>query len=488
MTAKDKPARRHPPAGLFARLLDSFQDVYTLVLDEKRRIIYANAAFLEHFGLGWEAISGRSCLQLGNPFTGAAGEEAGFCPLELGPYFPTRHILTREAEGKHLVYEGTFYHLVDGREAAWTLCTFRDITQMFNLESQVRQLDELERMLVQASMDGIIVNDLLGNILIFNEGASRILGYRPEEVIGVMKARDFYPENQAHQIKQLIYCPSHGGFGVLENYETLARHKDGALVPIWLSARLLRDSGREVGIVGFFRDLRERKRLEEELVRQERLATLGKMVAHVSHEIKNPLAAIGGLARQCERQEELPAGTRRKLKFIHQEVQRLEKFLADLSSFTRISPIHKVPGDILALIQEVAEFMEADFQEKGVVFVLQVPGEIPTFRFDPDRLRQVLLNLMKNSREAMPQGGKLTVSAAVRNQHLILTIQDNGQGITPEHLKSLFTPFFSTKEGGSGLGLTISRGLIEQHQGEIDFASEVGRGTTCTIRLPLKSL
>jgi two-component system NtrC family sensor kinase len=487
MTAKDKPARRHPPAGLFARLLDSLRDVYTLVLDETRRIVYANAAFLEHFGLGWEAISGHSCLHLGNPFTGAAGEEAGFCPLELGPFFPSRHILTREVGGQRLVYEGTFYHLVDGREATWTLCTFRDVTQMFNLESQVRQLDELERMLVQASMDGIIVNDMLGNILIFNEGASRILGYRPDEVIGVLKAADFYPENQAHQIKQLIYCPGHGGVGVLENYETLARHKEGALVPIWLSARLLRDSGREIGIVGYFRDLRERKRLEDELLRQERLATLGKMVAHVSHEIKNPLAAIGGFARQGERQEELPEGVRRKLKFIHQEVQRLEKFLADLSNYTRITSIHKVSGDILALLQEVGEFMEADFKEKGVVFVLQTPGEIPPFPFDPDQLRQVLLNLLKNSLEAMPQGGQLTVSAAVRNRHLVLTVQDTGQGITPEHLKSLFTPFFSTKEGGSGLGLTISRGLIEQHRGEIEFASEVDRGTTCIIRLPLKA-
>jgi two-component system NtrC family sensor kinase len=487
MTAKGKPARRHPPTGLFARLLDSLRDVYTLVLDEKRSIVYANAALLEHFKLDWQAISGQGCLHLGNPFTSATGEKVGFCPLELGPYYPARHILTREVEGQKFVYEGTFYHLVDGREATWTLCTFRDVTQMFNLESQVRQLDELERMLVQASMDGIIVNDLLGNILIFNEGASRILGYRPDEVIGVLKATDFYPENQAHRIKQLIYCPGHGGIGVLENYETLARHQDGSLVPIWLSARLLRDSGREIGIVGYFRDLRERKRLEEELVRQERLATLGKMVAHVSHEIKNPLAAIGGFARQGERQEELPEATRRKLKFIHQEVQRLEKFLADLSSFTRIAPTQKVRGDILTLIQEVAEFMEADFKEKGVVFVLQAPGEIPPFPFDPDQLRQVLLNLLKNSLEAMPQGGNLNISVAVQNRHLVLTVQDTGQGITPEHLKSLFTPFFSTKEEGSGLGLTISRGLIEQHQGEIDFASEVGRGTTCTIRLPLKS-
>lgn len=487
MNPNDKKFGRRPPRGLFTRLLDSLQDILTLVLDDQRRIVYANAAFLAHFNLDWETISGQACLNLGNPFTGTAGEAVGYCPLELGPYFPTRHILTQEVEGKQFVYEGTFYRLVGCHEDNWTVCTFRDITQVFNLESQVRQLDELERILMQASIDGIIVNDMLGHILIFNEGASRILGYRSEEVVGKMKVRDLYPDRVAHTIKQLIYCTSHGGVGILENYETLARHQDGSLVPIWLSARLLRANGQEIGIVGYFRDLRERKRLEEELVRNERLASLGRMVAHISHEIKNPLAIIGGFARQCERQQELSDENRRKVQIIHQEVERLEKFLADLSSYTRTAPNQKAPGDILALVREVADFMEAAFKEKGVAFLLQAPTEIPPFLFDPGQMRQVLLNLFKNSLEAMPEGGQITVNAALRGGYLVLAIRDTGQGILPEHLKSLFTPFFSTKEGGTGLGLTICRGLIAQHQGEIEFTSEVDRGTTCTIHLPLKS-
>ena len=197
------------------------------------------------------------------------------------------------------------------------------------------------------------------------------------------------------------------------------------------------------------------------------------------------MATIGGFAQQCERREDLPEAVKHKVQIIRQEVQRLEKFLADLSSYTRTAPTRKVPGDLLALIQEVAEFMEARFKERRVAFVLQAPEPIPPFPFDPGQMRQILLNLFKNSLEAMPQGGGLTVSATVQGDHLVLTIQDTGQGIPPEHLKSLFTPFFSTKEGGTGLGLTICRGLIEQHQGTIEFASEVNRGTTCTIRLPL---
>ena len=487
MVSKTKKIGRRPPSGLFARLVESLSDVFTLVLDQQRRIVYANPAFLEHFGLEWEAVSGQLCFSLGHPFSTTAGEQMSFCPREVSPYFPARHLLIREVDGQRYVYQAIFHHLGEGQEGAWTVCTFRDITQMFNLESQVRQLDELERILMQASIDGIVVNDMLGNILIFNEGASRILGYRPEEVVGQMKVQDLYAEGVARQIKQLLYYPSHGGVGILENYETLVRHRDGSLVPIWLSARLLRANGQEVGIVGYFRDLRERKRLEEELLRHERLAALGKMVAHISHEIKNPLAVIGGLARQCERQPELSTENRHKVQIIHQEVERLEKFLADLANFTRTAPVQKLPSDILALIAEVANFMEAKLQDKGVQFVLQVQTPIPAVPLDSGQIRQVLLNLFKNALEAMPRGGQLTISVAVQDNHLVLLVQDTGQGISPEHLKTLFTPFFSTKEGGTGLGLTICRNLIDQHQGEIHIASEVDRGTTCIIRLPLLS-
>jgi two-component system sensor histidine kinase HydH len=173
------------------------------------------------------------------------------------------------------------------------------------------------------------------------------------------------------------------------------------------------------------------------------------------------------------------------LTLMHQEVQRLEKFLADLSTFTREAPVQKTAGDLLALIREVAELMDGTFKEQGVVFHLHPEGAIPTFAFDPGQIRQVLINLFKNALEAMPQGGELTVSTLSQYDYLVLKITDTGHGIPPDQLANLFTPFFTTKPGGTGLGLTICRGLITQHQGEIGLESELNRGTTCTIRLPL---
>ncbi|MEW6386949.1 MAG: GAF domain-containing protein [Thermodesulfobacteriota bacterium] len=342
-------------------------------------------------------------------------------------------------------------------------------------------------LLVQTCMDGIIAHDLSGNIFIFNENAAKILGYKPEEVIGKKNIREFYPPGVAEEIKLKIYDPAFAGKGILENYETVARHENGTLIPIWLSARLLYEEDREVGIVGHFRDLRERKRLEEEVLRNERLATLGKMVAHVTHEIKNPLMIIGGFARQLERLRELPEDSQHKLQLIKKEVQYLEEFLSHLGSFTRTAPPQKTPGDLLTLVKDVAGLLETSFKEQGVDFQVKAPPQIPPLSFDPGQLRQVLINLFKNALEAMPQGGSLTVGLTIQADHLVLTVRDTGQGIAPEHLADLFTPFYTTKEKGTGLGLSICRQIIEQHGGEIQIASEVNHGTTCTIRLPLSS-
>jgi PAS domain S-box-containing protein len=476
---------RKPPAGLFARLLDGLRDTYTLVLDQGGTITYANLAFLDHFNLEWKDVSGKPCFWLGKPFTDTQKEAVGFCPSEQAPFYPGRTILTRQQDGKELYYEVTYHRPPDHDPDSWTVCTLRNVTHRFNLESQVRRLDELERNLILASMDGIVVNDMLGNIVIFNQGAARILGYAPEEVIARMNVSQLYPPGEAHDIKQKLYAPEFTGPGMLENYETRLRRKDGTLVPIWLSARILHEGDREIGIVGFFRDLSERKRLEEDLLRSERLASLGRMVAHISHEIKNPLTLIGGFARQLERLDGLPGEARRKLHLVHQEVQRLEKFLGDLSTFTRIAPTRKILGDLPALIREVAELLEPGFKEQGIEFRLRIPRPMPRFFFDPGQIRQVLLNLCKNSVEAMSRGGQLRVEVEIEHDQVRLIISDTGYGIAPEQMKMLFSPFTSTKEGGTGLGLAISRGLIEQHQGTIEIRSEEGRGTTCIINLPL---
>ncbi len=166
------------------------------------------------------------------------------------------------------------------------------------LAAEVQRMLEFQTKLIQTSNDGIIANDRLGNIVIFNEGAERILGYRRDEVIGKIKVAQLYPPGVAQEIKAEITGAEYGGTGCLIHYETITLSKTGEHIPVELSARLIHGDDREVTTVGFFRDLRERRQLQEKLLQSERLAALGQMAAHISHEVKNPLMVIGGMAGQ----------------------------------------------------------------------------------------------------------------------------------------------------------------------------------------------
>jgi two-component system NtrC family sensor kinase len=351
-----------------------------------------------------------------------------------------------------------------------------------------RSEGELRRQLIQTCMDGIIANDMQGNILTFNNTAARILGYSTEEVLGKIKVRELYPPGVPREIKLKIDDPALGGKGILENYETMVRHKDGTLIPVWLTARIIYEDGLEAGVVGHFRDLRERKRLEAEILSRERLSALGRTAAHISHEIKNPLMLIGGFARQVLK--EFPGNlgkNKEKLQIIVDEVQRLEGFLEEVGGYAKISEPQKKLGDLNALLKETCERLKPSLREQGITWRLEMAQNLPQVWFDPIHLRQVILNIVKNGIEAMPDGGTLTISSGREAARVFFQISDTGEGIPPEVMEKIFQPFFSTKSKGSGLGLAISQKIMEAHQGEITIESEPHRGTRVTCFLNMES-
>ncbi len=349
------------------------------------------------------------------------------------------------------------------------------------LAAEINRMHQFQTKLIQTSNDGIIANDPRGNILIFNEGAERILGYRREEVIGKLNVALLYPPGAAQDVRAKISSPKYGGRRRLVHYETMALSKTGEEVPVELSAILIYENDREAATVGFFRDLRERQQLQEKLLQSERLAALGHMAAHISHEVKNPLMVIGGMARQVLRNVDAPQENLAKLKIIVEEIRRLEEFLAEVGSFARLSEVKKGAVNLNSLIQEMALQLAPSLHEKQIKLSLNLDPELPQVQFDPLHLRQVLLNLAKNSLEAMPAGGNLTFASGCRNGRVFVEISDTGEGIPPELLDKIFHPFYSTKAKGSGLGLAISKTIIEAHQGEIEVASEPHLGTRVTV-------
>jgi PAS domain S-box-containing protein len=343
------------------------------------------------------------------------------------------------------------------------------------------------KLLIHTCMDGIVAHDMNGTIFTFNDTAARILGYTPEEVIGKMNIRDLYAPGQAREIDAKIHTAGQGAEGLLENFETQVRHKDGTLIPIWLSAQVYREDDREIGVMGHFRDLRERKRMEEELVRSERLAALGNMASHISHEIKNPLMLIGGFARQVLRDGSLDQPDRDKLQIIVDEVKRLEDFLVEVGGYAKLSEPDLQPGDFNALIEELCQRLEPSLRENGIQLTLNLDPNLPSVDLDPVRMRQAVLNLAKNSIEAMAGGGTLTISTRQEAGEVFVEVADTGPGIPPEILRKIFQPFYSTKPKGSGLGLAITQKIIEAHHGRISIASEPGQGTRVLISLKVES-
>ena len=356
------------------------------------------------------------------------------------------------------------------------------------LTAEVERGIYFQKLLIHTCMDGIVANDMAGIIRTFNETAAKILGYEPEEVLGKMNIKEIYGPGLAEDIDQKIHDPAYGGAGILEDYETWMRHKDGALVPIWISARVLYENDREIGMIGHFKDLRERKRMEEELLRSERLAVLGKMAAHISHEIKNPLMLIGGFARQVLKDPATdPLKTQEKLQVIVDEVRRLEDFLAEVGSYAKFSEPQKQLGNLNNLVQETCQRLEPNLRESNIEIVLTLDPNLPEVWFDPGHLRQVILNITKNGIEAMDAGGTLTITTGRQADRIFLQICDTGSGIPPEIQEKIFQPFFSSKPKGSGLGLAISQKIIQAHQGEIAIESEPQKGTRVTIFLMIES-
>ncbi|MGH7496441.1 MAG: ATP-binding protein [bacterium] len=222
------------------------------------------------------------------------------------------------------------------------------------------------------------------------------------------------------------------------------------------------------------------------LVHAERLAAIGKMAAHVAHEIRNPLVTIGGFARTLSRQTQDAESLKATTAIIADEVIRLERILADVLDFTRMPSSTRQSVDLNRIVCEVCSLLENEAKLGQVVIEKTLDLTLPNMQLDPVQMSQLLVNLMRNSIQAMPNGGELEVSTVRLSplKHRLL-VRDNGYGIKPELLDNIFTPFFTTKPHGTGLGLAICRHIVNEHGGEITVQSEVGKGTRFIIDLPI---
>jgi len=369
-----------------------------------------------------------------------------------------------------------------------------DIAERKRMERELREANDFLTNLIEGSVDGIIATDMRGNILLFNTGAERILAYQSEEVIGKMNIRELYPPGVAQEVMQNMRSPDDGEAGKLSSFRVVLRNRSGEWIDCDLSASLIYDDeGNEICSVGIFKDLRERLKMEErlqetqqQLLQSEKLAAMGRLTSQIAHELNNPIYGIMNTL-ELLKTEVPPESKRRKiLEMSLSETERLSEILRNMLSFSKPEEEVRRPIDVNELLQGIALFMDKQMSEANIDIETRFEPEIPRVMGSTGQLRQVLLNIIRNAKEAMPQGGILSLETMRENRGVVIHIKDTGIGIPEEIRDRIFEAFFTTKHEvkGVGLGLSVCYGIIKDHGGEIHVKSEEGRGSTFSIILP----
>ena len=356
--------------------------------------------------------------------------------------------------------------------------------------------------LIENSMDGIIGCDENDKVVTYNRSMERMLGYTKKEVIGKMTLGHFFLPEEETKLKEELSHEGYGGENFLFLYETTLVQPSGRKIPVQVSASVLFEDDRKTGLVCFFRDLREIRRLEREftdqarILHQDKMMSLGRLAASVVHEINNPLAGILNYIRLMVRvlkRGSLKEDQRKKfqqyLDLVESETQRCSEIVSNLLTFSRKSPISYEQVNVEDLLQRCILLCRHKLELSNISLEFNIDPEIPTVKGDINQLQQCIINLMFNAVDAMPEGGFLYLEGGYdsgKNQVLI-RVKDTGSGIRQEDIPHIFEPFFTTKKEGYGVGLGLSTvyGIIEHHKGTIKVESPPGKGAIFTIQLPV---
>jgi PAS domain S-box-containing protein len=363
------------------------------------------------------------------------------------------------------------------------------------MENDLREANSFLNNIIQSSPNAIIATDLAGVIIIWNSAAREMLGYTAQDVVGKMNIRNMYAERMGNIVKKLLSSSAHGGLGKLTPYPISYMTKDGGIVEGSQSAAIIYDeNGREVATVNIIVDLEERLEMErklrqtqEQLLQSEKLAAMGRLTSQVAHELNNPLYGIMNTL-ELMKTEISPTNKRRKiLEMALSETVRLTELLRKMLSFSKPDQEEKQPTDVFSLLDEILLLYGKQLRERSIrISTFFEENSVQVFA-SKNQLRQVFLNLIANARDAMPEGGNLTLRITSDGNFVRIEVSDTGVGIREENLNKIFDAFFTTKDSlkDAGLGLSVCYGFIRDHDGDIIVKSKYGSGATFTVVLPV---
>jgi PAS domain S-box-containing protein len=356
--------------------------------------------------------------------------------------------------------------------------------------------------LIEYSMDGILGCDEDGRVIIFNQSLQQMLGYDQGTDFKALTLADVLPSENYRAFFEALESAGYGGKDRLFLYETELVAESRERVPMQVSAIRLFEEASAAGLVCFFRDLREIRRLEQELadqsriLHQDKMMSLGRLAASIVHEINNPLSGMLNYMRLMKRildrgpvSGKTHEDFQQYLSLVESETSRCSKIVSSLLSFSRTS--QSVFADIEAseLLDRCILLSQHKLKLQHIECRVSIPENLPPVYGDFNQLQQCIINLLFNAVDAMPDGGKLEISAEAGQggNMIIIRVRDSGPGISESDLPRLFEPFFSTKDAGYGVGLGLSTvyGIVKHHGGNITAANEASGGACFTLELPV---
>lgn len=486
LTNKNKEIRRLKTVNLFMESLFNGISEEIMVMDNDLIINEVNRAFLDKCGLKKAGVLGRKCNEIRErPWAPCASK--GICPAERaaksGEMAEVSHTYWDSKNGETREFITIVYPLKDeGEEIRYFLEISREITELRQLILKLQRSEKRLKAILDTATDGIISIDGNHKIMLYNNAAQRIFSYSAKEVMG--KDLGFLiPNMYGSQNKYIKKLLKNKDSDVIEKPISLnGVRKGGEVFPVEISLSFMEMEDR-VTITAIIRDTTEQQKMKTKMLQSERLAAVGQAVARVTHEIKNPLMIIGGFSSQIRSHIENEKD-RHKLDMVLDEVQRLERVVAELGDFTKGYTLIKRPANINSVIKDVIQIMKGTCSKDKYKFKKELSDQIDEIECDPDKLKQVFINIISNGLEAMEDGGTISISTEKIPTGVEIRINDEGIGIEAEQLQNIFEPFYTTRKHGSGLGLTITYKLIEAHNGDIWAISTPGKGTTFSIQIP----
>jgi len=366
---------------------------------------------------------------------------------------------------------------------------FQKEEQIEHLTRELEDVKNFTESIIQSIGSGIIITEMNDTITYINRAGERMLGFSKEELIG-KPFNIFSLKEKQSAVPSFLNNPD----DLDTRKEGWMKKKDHTEFPVGFTINNhLSIRGEKIGKILVFRDLTNVYKIQEEILRMDRLVSLGKLASGIAHELRNPLAGIKTTAQALGEEMSEDDSRREYLTRITKEIDRLNDLLKTFFSFAKPQKLNLIHCEIKDIINEIIPFLIKEIADKGIRFVETYHPQLPQIKVDKTQMHQVFLNLFLNAIQAMPNGGELKIEASpiysvsldgFKKKFVKVVISDSGRGIPPHIVQNIFDPFFTTKPKGVGLGLSITYQIIKKHGGSIKVESQWEQGTSFIVNLP----